>query len=364
MTTFSPNMNLSLSTVGVDSGLLWEQNLNSSLSIVDAHDHSPGNGVQITPSGLNINSTLGFNNNSANNVSALTLNPQTSLSTLYSVYSIGKDLYFNDGNSNVIQLTASGAVNASSSGLTNGTGSASFNSSTLQVYLTASATTPANIQGGSFLLGNNSVGSKFLTLSPPAAMAANFSLTLPSLPAQTNIMTLDSSGNMSAVLNVDNSSLQNSGTVLSVKNAGVTRPMLAALGQQISSSCGAFSSTSSSYIDVTNLTVTITTTGRPVFIGLIPDGTTSSAFVGASANQTLVDMEAKLLRGATNVAQFEVFCGFPSASTNNTIFVPPGSIFQIDTPAAGTYVYKLQAKVTVSGTFLFTFVKLIAYEIG
>ena len=52
MSTTSPNMLLTLSSVGVDSGLSWENNLNASLTLVDSHNHTAGQGNQIPPSGL------------------------------------------------------------------------------------------------------------------------------------------------------------------------------------------------------------------------------------------------------------------------------------------------------------------------
>lgn len=196
MSTISPNMNLIISTVGVDSGLLWEQNLNASLLTIDNHNHTPGNGVQIPPSGLNINSALGFNNQQITNVNSILFAQQNSLSDLNAIF-VGTDgnLYFNDGAGDPsIQITAAGTVNATSSGISSGTATASFVSSVLVVN--SAPNTPANIQGGSILLGNNVVNSKFLTLQPPSAMAANFSLTLPSLPIATSFLTLDTSGNI------------------------------------------------------------------------------------------------------------------------------------------------------------------------
>ena len=58
--TTSTYMNLPISTIGVDSGLSWEYNLNSALTILDAHNHTPGYGNQIPVSGLNINANLPF----------------------------------------------------------------------------------------------------------------------------------------------------------------------------------------------------------------------------------------------------------------------------------------------------------------
>lgn len=213
-------MGLILPTVGTDSGLSWENGINANSSIIDGHNHSSGEGVQISPSGININANLPFNNFSATSLKSAVFTAQTSLATLLAVYCIGNDLYYNDGAGNVIQITSGGSVNATSSGISSGTATASFFGGVLIVN--AAANTPANIQGGSILLGNNSPASKFLTLSPPSAMAANFGLVLPNIPLSTLAVTLDSSGNFATALLT--------GTQLSL-TANIT-------GSQLSSSAG------------------------------------------------------------------------------------------------------------------------------
>jgi pectin methylesterase-like acyl-CoA thioesterase len=55
--------------------------------------------------------------------------------------------------------------------------------------------TPANLDAGSIILRNIVANSHGLTLSPPAAMSADYTLTLPSLPASKEPVTLDTSGN-------------------------------------------------------------------------------------------------------------------------------------------------------------------------
>ena len=70
------------------------------------------------------------------------------------------------------------------------------------LVVNANTNKPANIQAGSILLGNNITSSNYLTLQPPAAMAANYPLTLPSTPVATSFMQLDTSGNMSASVSV------------------------------------------------------------------------------------------------------------------------------------------------------------------
>lgn len=202
--TISPNMNLPVPSVGVDFGPDWANNLNASLSIIDQHNHSSGSGVQITPNGLNINSDLSFISNNAINIRSSRYTPQLSVlsgaSDLGCVYVSGADLYYNDTSGNQVRITSGGSVNATSSGISSGSATASFVASVLVVN--AASNTPANIQVASILLGNNISGSNYLTLSPPSAMGSNFSLILPNVPASTSFLQIDNSGNISGAIPV------------------------------------------------------------------------------------------------------------------------------------------------------------------
>jgi microcystin-dependent protein len=193
----TPNMSLPLPGVGITSGPQYASDVNNCLTILDSHNHSSGSGVQITPSGLNINAPLTFNSNPITGVSSATFTQQTSLSTLNTLF-VGADgnLYFNDGAGDpAIKITSGGAVNATSSGISSGTATASFSAGVLIVD--AATNTPANIQAGSILLGNNVTGSSYLTLSPPSSMPGNYTITLPPTPASVAPMLMDSSGNIS-----------------------------------------------------------------------------------------------------------------------------------------------------------------------
>jgi len=112
----TPNMGLTLPEVLVTSGPQYATEINTALDEVDSHDHSPGKGSRITPSGLNINASLPINNNSITNIKSLVLATQTSVTTNKSIYSRGVDLYYRDDAGNEIQLTAAGGVNVSGVG--------------------------------------------------------------------------------------------------------------------------------------------------------------------------------------------------------------------------------------------------------
>ena len=219
----SPNMGLPVPVVGQDLGPQWATDNNSCLGAIDSHNHSTGQGVAINPAGMNINSDLTFGGNNATGFRSLRLSVQPSALSLATdlgcLYVSGVDLYYNDESGNQVRITSGGTVNATSSGISSGTATASFVAGVLVVN--AASTTPANVQCASILLGNNSAGTNYATLSPPSALGSNYSLVLPTIPAVKSIMALDASGNMSAPYTVDNSTIVISSNVIEVPTGGI-----------------------------------------------------------------------------------------------------------------------------------------------
>ncbi len=318
----SPNMGLPIPIIGVDSGLTWEQSLAQALTIIDAHMHAPNYGVLVTPSGLNINTALTFNGNDAfalrSSRYVVQNSPISNASDIGCTYVSGADLWYNDTAGNQIQITSGGAVNATASGIKSGNATASFVSSVLVVN--AASNTPANIAAGSILLGNNSLNSNYVTLSPPASIPSDVTQTLPTIPSATSFMQMDTSGNMSATTAV---------------SQGITRSNQAPVGQQISSSSGSFSSGSTSITAVTNLSVTLTTSGRPVMVFCQSDGTGNNSFFGGNNSGTAYNVY--IYRGATQLSNVEFLEG-------NS---PPSTALALDTPSAGTYTYTVQVQTSV-----------------
>lgn len=131
-----------------------------------------------------------------------------------------------------------------------------------------------------------------------------------------------------------------------------------------SDSSGNYSTTSSSYVDVTNLTLNITSIGRPIYVGLISDGTNDDGSLGTNAGGvSSSEANFRLLRDSTVIAQCRVSKA-ASSSSGSAISVPPGALWIIDAPTAGTYTYKVQARRGVSSTtVLAQYCKLIALEL-
>lgn len=192
-------MNLPIPVVGVDPGPDWANNVNASLTAIDSHNHTSGQGVPITPAAININTDLLMNGNNLTTARSVRFNSQPAIFTapadIGCIYEVNGDLYYNDGSGNAIRFTQSGSIVGAAgtiTGLPSGTASASFAGGTF-TFQRATAT-GANIDGASYIFRNNSAGSFGLTLAPPNAMAADTTITLPNIPAQTSYLTMDTSG--------------------------------------------------------------------------------------------------------------------------------------------------------------------------
>lgn len=371
----SPNMNLPVPTVGVDPGPDWANNINASLSILDQHNHTSGSGVPITPSAININSDLSINSNNVTVVRTVRFDPQPAAlsggTDLGCLYESGVDLYYNDGSGNQVRITQGGSVTGSSgtiTGLPSGTASASFAAGTFTFQ--RATNTSATIDAGSYVMRLNSSGSNGLTLSPPSSLSGgSYGLTFPSIPSVTSIMALDASGNITAPYTVDNSTIDiNGSNQIEVKANGITAAQIANQtitesqlqlrptgttagigGMALSVSSASFSGTGT----LTGiLSVTLTTSGRPVMLQLVDDGS-------GNTSQVFSDVSAliRFNRDAVQLTQMEL----APSTAGESAFYPCSSIGAMDFPVAGTYVYTLNALVV--GTLTLTAVKMLAYEI-
>jgi hypothetical protein len=270
---------------------------------------------------MNINANLNYNGFSAFGLLGTTYTAQPSLATLTTLYVIGNELYYNDGAGNVVQITSGGTVNATSSGISSGTASASFSSGVLVVN--SASSTPASIKMGSALLGATTAASPYLTLSPPASLSSGaYTLTLPAVaPASgTYYLKIDTSGNISPI----------------------AQP---AANVVISSSSGSFTTTSLSYVPVTNLSVSITTSGGPVNIRLQDDGLYGGS-VGVNGGGG-VNSASGVLSFFRNSSQISIMSLRAEAATvtSTGLNLPPGSFSFTDSPGAGTYTYSVQVEV-------------------
>jgi hypothetical protein len=301
------------------------------------------------PAGLNINSALTFQGNSATNLLSAGFNSQSSPLSLgtypLNLYVSGGNLYYNSS-STQIQLTTPTGVNATSSGISSGTASASFVSGVLVVD--EAANTPANIQAGSYLLGNNTAGSDFITIAPAGTIAANYTFGLPlAPPSATSVVQMNSSGTLSANNTLPTGII----TATQIANNTITNTQLAA-NNSVTSSVISFSTTSFSNVEV--CAVTITTSGRRVRMSLLSSsGAVQSLLTVGSSAVTTMGFNTSFLVGstfgsATQLGGYQTICYAP---VNTTIApAPPSSYYYEYAPTAGTYTFYFAVAATTGST--------------
>lgn len=153
----------------------------------------------------------------------------------------------------------------------------------------------------------------------------------------------------------DGTTLELSSGHLQIKDGGVTAAKRAALNRAISSSSGSVSVTGS-YSDMIT-TGSITTTGRPVMVVVHPDGNTSSGQEGQFIMLSAQYLKLKLVRTSTALALWQT--QNPSASQLSI----PAELTWVDTPAAGTYTYKIQALCQTNAACTFYNAVIEAFEL-
>jgi hypothetical protein len=161
----------------------------------------------------------------------------------------------------------------------------------------------------------------------------------------------------------DASTLELSGTSLRIKDAGITQAKLAARalhastvaagGIGISADIGDQTFNSGTLTAATNLSIDITTTGRPVFVGLVPASDSDFCYVSADSSGTF---NLYFFRGGTGIGRHTI------NSPSGEVFHPPGAFYCVDTPAAGTYTYSVAGlNATANGSI--SHCKLLVYEL-
>lgn len=370
------NMSLIIPVPGEETGPTWATDINTSLTIVDGHTHSPGSGVQITPSGLNINADLNFQ--TTNNAVALRSVRFTTQSTPLSrttdvgvLYESGSDLYYNDGSGNQIRLTQGGAVAGSVgtiTGLPSGTASAAYVSGTGTFLFQQATSTAANLDIGSIAVrypgSYPTPTGNYIQLEAPAALASGYTLSLPPLPVANNtFLTSSTAGAISAAVALDNASLVLTTNTINVPNGGITLTKLAAPNLLYGINSVGASTSSGSYVDVTGATATITTVGRPVMITMFAQDPTGGAkfLINRSGGTTEVTAYFRILRGVTDIGGH--FIGAQgNAGGTERIDIALGQLVWIDVPAAGTYTYKLQIRSGTTTQLILTTGAISVYE--
>lgn len=197
-------MGLPIPVPTVTPGPEYAENEAQCFIIIDAHDHTTGQGVQIPTAGININAALPMNNNILSDAASVNLYPQSLTPNNGSIYRNSNDLWFVDGAGNNVRITQNGSVAVSGAigftGLPSGSAGASYVTVDKSFVFQSATNTPGNVDAGSVIVRPVLPNSKGITISAPAALAADYSLQLPSsLPLATSVLEVSPAGVVSCV---------------------------------------------------------------------------------------------------------------------------------------------------------------------
>ena len=181
-------MNLTLPVPTVTLGPTYATQNNTAFDAVDAHDHSTGKGVQVTPAGLNIDRDFDIAQQIMTNIGQARLFSQagtlSGASDLRTVYAVGDDLHYRDGSGNNVRITTGGALDASSiggiSGLVAPAAASWVSASTKYLWETDSAQgINATMEMADIIIKEALIGANGITIESPASLASAYTLTLP-----------------------------------------------------------------------------------------------------------------------------------------------------------------------------------------
>lgn len=282
MSTLTPNMLLTLPTPSQTSGPEWANNLNSSLTLIDQHNHTSGRGARIPPAGLSITTDLPFQNHGATQLSHTQFNDNTSLQIPTSVYVFAGDLYYNNAAGQAVAITNGNSVNGAAGNITGliAPAAVNYDSGTFSFLQDTGGPTSAVVSVGHLSLAGVNAGlSNLITIQPPGSFST-YSLTLPpNPPGAQSVMTMSNSGVVTNAA-VDGTltltpSLLKVGTIQTsnIANSAVTLPKLAAPNYVVTNSCNQFTVPSSGVATIiTNCTTTFNVitspTLRPIWVSL------------------------------------------------------------------------------------------------
>ena len=116
----TPNMNLTLPVVSQTTGPLWASQINSDLSVIDAHNHIPSinGGVAITTAALDIDADLSFNTYSALSLSSAEFVNQAATPSASRVYITGGNLWYSYDGVTPVQITSGTSIASATGNIT------------------------------------------------------------------------------------------------------------------------------------------------------------------------------------------------------------------------------------------------------
>jgi hypothetical protein len=366
----TPNMNLTEIVPGVTPGPTYATNIVSNFSTIDSHDHTTGKGVRVPSSGLNINADLPFGGNGATGLGKSQFNSLSgalsAAGDYRSVHVVNGELFYLDGSGNSVQITSSGSVSGSTGNITGLSSPASVTFSTNKYVFKDTATSFAIMESSDVRLFEDAAGAitNYVALKSPASLAATYSLTMPAaLPAGDRYVQSDNSGDLSFVDadSIGSAMTEIGSNAIAAVRTRATGTSVAAGGVGIAI-VNSFTTTSTSFVSVTGMSVTITTSGRPVRLELVgASGTSPNSQIRVSDSGSLCSSFFRFTRGGSNISGDRYLAGTRSVGTEEIVW---SGLTYVDVVAAGTYTYAVQINGDTSASSVtFQNIALIAYEL-
>jgi hypothetical protein len=200
-----PNMNLVTPTLNNDNGA-WDDKINVALGLIDAHDHTSGKGLRITPSAMNINANLGFGGfaiTAAGQVAFTAVAALAAGSKTLFVSSVDNELYWRTNGGTNVKLTDGNSINTSLVGGIVGDYSSvgaevSYSDAgKIYTFKNEDATGKwSRVGAGTIrIFEHNTTETVYVELAAPAALAAPYTVTFATaLPATTSFITISAAG--------------------------------------------------------------------------------------------------------------------------------------------------------------------------
>lgn len=279
-------MNLPIPIPSQTSGPQYALDEQSCFTKIDAHNHSPNKGAPIPLDAISVSSNFDMNDYGITNLKYIALNNQTSSPASGSLYMKANNLWWTSGTGAYdVQITVNGGVNVTGQtgfvGLPSGTASAVYLPLTGTFKYESATNIAATLDVGPIKLRNTTVSSNYVGINAPNPLASNYNLTLPpSLPAATKILQVSSTGDISATLGVDNSTIDIAANNLEVKDGGITS---AKLSPSITFPAGSVTA-AARLIAPNTFGTPFTGTGRPTGLNQL----VSSITLTSSANNKMI----------------------------------------------------------------------------
>lgn len=395
----TPSMGLTEPAVGATLAPGWAMLLNANFGILDQHNHTANQGVQIPPAGLNINTDLTMKGNNLIALNSAVFNGAvTGTPNFLSVYSNGTDLFYKDSGGNLIQLTKAGSPNAGTGNIqglpsspTAGAGISWVNGqSTFQMLLDA-GTVGANVDMGTAILrypgSYPTPAGNYIALQAPTSLATGFALTLPgTLPSSNQAIILTDTSGGQTYLPLGSAdqvlSVNSGGTALQYGNVpGASIAAGTITGTQIAT--GTVEPGNISNIVLTQPTTTFsaftvntgfsstfssgtfTSSGTTVTKFLVQGNGSGSFIQGNYGSGTGVECSISLNVNGNTVQIWTFKNRTNGAVTFGPVISWPMSLYFIDSTvrAANTYSYSVVASVSGTGTFSFSGGEVIITEL-